>query len=298
MKKITSFPRAVRWYAGAAFAATGVFAVLRTLNLSFFFDSAIGYYTSGALLPLFTHLLLALCLVGFAAAAWLCFRKSPAHPTADTETLPLRIAAGIPAAGFFADAIGEIMGDGSIWLGLLSLSACLYFLMLLAQSGTPALRVLTGFCAMARLLTELARTYWDVTVPMNAPDQVLFQFACVAGMLFLVCELRASVSEARSALYDCSAAVAALLLGGASIPSLLAAAQGQLSADPFPMRYCLLLTLFVYVAARLIAWMMTPVAPVRQEAAAEDREVPEVPSASEPTEPTANTSDEQAPPQA
>lgn len=291
MKNNRSLPRTVRQYAGIALGFAVLFATLRTVNLFLFFDSDIGYYHSGAALPLISHVLLALFLVGCAVASWICFRNGNASPSAQTDSLPLRIAAVVPAVGFFADAVGEIVGDGSVWFGLLSLGACLYFLLFFSKNGTLTMRVLSGFCVIGRLLAELASVYFDGTVPMNAPNSLLFQFACALGMLFFVCELRVTVSAARPVLYHFAIVAATVLLGAASVPSILAVRCGLLPAESFPTRYDLLFTLFVYTVARLVAWMRTPLTPVAESTAAEGCEPAESDASETTAEPNADDTD-------
>lgn len=254
--------RFVPRFAWLALGLTALSVILRVLCLLLFFDSDIGYYLADAALPALSHILTALCALLFAAMALLWLRKDETlRPVVNSDTLPLRITAGIAAVGLFSLAVSDIIQNGKIWSGLLGLFACLYFLMQVASSATLGMRVLTALCVIARLLVMLASAYSDVMIPMNAPNKIFLLLACAAFALFLIGELRVSVSGVRPALYGFSLATAILLTATASIPAILASLTNGLPDDGYAIDFYVLLTLCVYAISRLSALALRPAAP-------------------------------------
>ena len=246
--------RLVQYFAWISLAFTALSVILRILCLFLFFDSDIGYDRSDALLPVLSYVWIAIGMFFLAGTALLRFHKNKLiRPVLDSNTLPLRITAGIAAVGLFALAVSDIVKNGNIWMGLMGLGACLYFLMQVSGTATLGLRVLTGLFVIARLLAMLASTYLDIMVPMNAPDKVLLLLACAAAMLFLICEIRVSVSGVRPALYSFSLSAAILLTGTASLPSIIASLTDSLSGSTPTIYYYVLLTFCIYAIARLLA---------------------------------------------
>ncbi|MBQ9783412.1 MAG: hypothetical protein IJW44_02720 [Clostridia bacterium] len=265
---------------------------LRTVNFFFFFDAEIGYHQANALLPILANVQLALAVVFFAVAAFLWFRKTNIGYPKELSAA-IRIAALPAAAGFLFRAIfvylNRAEGDKLALLSLLTgIAGAGYFLLLAFNQKQESFRILSGFCAIVHLILTLASSYFNIFIQMNAPDKLMLQLGCLGGMLFLINELRAWISRPRPALYMFSTTCAALLLGVASIPSIVAYHAGILTDRVMMAGYYLLLGLFLYVTVRLIVLSLRPEAPEEEaeeiiEAEDEPNEVP-VEEADEPQE--------------
>ncbi len=268
MKKTQAIQRRIILFATVSLALTVISIALRCVNLSFFYDSDIGYYTRGALLPALGNILLFFSLLFFAIFPFFIFRKADVAYSPKTP-LSARIAAAVPAIGFLILAVTDLT-DPKLTVSIpflscaLSIIAAVYFILVALEKATPLSSVLCGFCAILRLVLALGSSYFDVTVPMNAPDKLLFQFACLGGMVFLVSELRAVASKARPFLYFFAAGCAVLFLGTSSLPSLFAAHASILKNTELLFSYYMLASLFVYVAVRLFTVVQSQNAPEAQ----------------------------------
>ncbi|MBE6547192.1 MAG: hypothetical protein E7668_07155 [Ruminococcaceae bacterium] len=248
---------------------TVVSVILRCFNLFFFFDTEIGYYQKGAILPIVSAILLIAAVAFFAICAVLWFRKAAiGYDTPPSVTV--RIGASLAAIGFAALIVTEIIdvalgGTLSIVNLLFGLLSVAYFVMLALNLGRDGLRILCGFCVILRLLLALGGSYFNVMVQMNAPDKLFFHLGCLGGMLFLVSEMRSLIASTRPALYFFSAGSASLFLGVASLPSILAYHSGRLTDDSVLGGYYMLLGLFLYTVIRLLSVAVNPMPATRSE---------------------------------
>ncbi len=271
-------------YAVIALSLAVLSIALRCVNLFFFFDSDIGYYQKGAVLPLLSVVLLVAAVVFFAVCSILWFRKASVA-YAKTPSWAVRIGASIAAAGFAAlivlDVVGVVSGNElsvvSLLFGVLSI---VYFVMLALNKGRDGLRILCGFCVILRLLISLAGSYFNIFIQMNAPDKLFFHLGCLGGMLFLISELRALIANPRPALHLFSCGAATLFLGVASVPSIVAYHSGRLTDDSVLGGYYMLLGLFLYTAIRFLSIVLAPVCnePCEEEAANENEIAEPIPT--------------------
>ena len=252
-------------YFAVAFVASLVGIVLRTVNLFFFFDSKPGYYVSGAVLPILEWVCYGVFALLLLSGAMLWFRKQPIGYEQKTPLLA-RIGAIAGVFGFgillYADAVLFAYGTTQNVSGLVSLllsaASVAYFLLTALNAKHEALRLLTGFCVILRLITALSNSYFNFFVPMNAPDKLMFQLGVLGAMLFLINELRAIVASPRSATYMFFAGIATLLLGASSLPSLLALREGILSHTGLTPATVALLGMYLAVALRFLSLCLSP----------------------------------------
>ena len=278
-----------------------VSAALRTVNLFFFFDSDPGYYVSGAVLPILEWVLLGLSVVLLIVGAIVLFRGKPIGYKKHTP-LGVRIGAAFGALGFGwllvtdiisyaggAESANESATSGLLPI-LLGLAATAYFVLIVVNVKAEAVRLATGFCVILRLLTALSASYFNLFVPMNAPDKLMFQLGILSAMLFMINEIRATVSALRPVLYMACAGIATVFLGAAALPSLIAYYATVLNAS---YEHCniALLGLFLYVIVRFLCLCLSPEREQEEleagKADAEDNadsdEAEEDPEAEEPT---------------
>ena len=258
MKLLQDRRRLALVYGWVVLGWTAVIIALRCVNIFCFFDSDIGYFQSNAILPVLADAMTALGAVIFAAAGILLFAKSELAP-ADTPSLALRIASGVATVGFFALVATDVLYGGSVWSAILGMGACLFFLLNITKSGTPLVHVLSGLCVILRLIWILAKSYFDVTVQMNAPEKLALHLACVFGMLMTVSDLRAAVGKLRPAIFGASFALGTLFLGVASLPTVIASLGGAWAHDAWLPETYALVALFVYAAVRLMDYLLFPV---------------------------------------
>ncbi len=281
------------------FAVTAVLAVvsiaLRALNLLFFFDADPGYYVSGAILPILEFVILGISLVLLLAGSIVLFRKKS---IAYGKRIPIgvRIGAGVGAIGFASLLLADIRNNYTLasmeeaaetgveieWLPILfGLGAMAYFVLIALNVKNEAARLLTGFCVILRVLNILTGTYFNFYVPMNAPDKLMLQLGILCVMLFLVNELRATVATPRPVLYLFFAGIATVILGAASLPSLIAVYTEILPYNSDVYYYFVLFGFFVYVTLRLLFLCLSPETDEKPETSTESAENAVLPEDSE-----------------
>ncbi len=210
-------------------------------------------------------LVAAILLFGAASILWL--RRLPVD-YASSAGAPMKASASLAALLCVATTCLFLFGqtEGSSLLSrfvlVLSLVSAAYLLLNAGWGEAPQMPVfLTGLGVLLFLLASLAFAYFDVTVQMNAPNKVLFQLACLAGMLFTTEELRIMVGAPRRGLYLFSLGSAILLLGVATVPTLIAILAGAMEAPSWTPCYTALLGIFLYAVARMLSLTFTEEAP-------------------------------------
>ncbi len=266
---------------------------LHTVNLLCFFEASIGYYLRGAFLPILEWIVLGIAVVSLLALSIVFFRK---QPLAYKKRAPVwvRIGAALGAIGFGA----LVLSDGKSYLAaleelaengsatglipiLLGLGATVYFVLIALNGKNEGLRILTGFCVILRLLSTLSNSYFDFTVPMNAPVKLTLQLGILSAILFLINELRATVASPRPSLYMFFAGIATVCLGVSSLPSLVASYHGIFISEGEIYCYYALLGLFLYVTLRFLSLSLSP---MREEADTEALQITEQTQNAETTE--------------
>lgn len=270
---------ALRFFAlalGLALLAMG----LRLCNLFFFFDSELGYYVPGAALPIVEWVCLGVSAALLLTGSILLFRKKVIGYPKRTP-VAVRIGASLATLGFgaffaadvIAYAVSRETTEGGITSGLIPLllggAATAYFLLVALNVKTESIRLLTGFCVILRLITALSGSYFNFFVPMNAPDKLMFQLGILSALLFMVSEIRATVSAPRSVLYMFSAGGAMIFTGACSLPSIIA--SYKLILHQTDTVYCnfSLFGFFLYVILRFLCLCL---APTPEEITAEEME--------------------------
>lgn len=233
----------------SAIAATA----LRCVNLFLFFDSDIGYYTSGAVMPTVFNLFLVASVIFFIIYS---FTGEKPHtmeyraPSAISKVL--LIVPAILSASLIALNVPKV-SSAPLYLALVAISvlAVFYFISDLLKLSISA-RALLNILLVILLTLLLAFSYFDQNVQMNAPDKILFGLACISGMLFTVSELKLVVGTPRPAIYHISVASTILFGSASSIPSIIAHHAGRSpKQNGLYYEYYFILAMAIYAAIRL-----------------------------------------------
>ncbi len=236
---------------------------LRIISTLFFFDTDIGYYQAGKVIPILSYIIPIAAII---AAMAFCFVPKIRITAIDAyDTVYTRICAIIPTLGFATFSVVYILSlveyseaqlqipFSFILCAICSVASCVFFVLKFLGKQANIAIVICGILTVLWLVLALAQSYFDVFVPMNSPLKTVFHFACLAAMLFTLCELRMGVDKTRTKLHIFASASAVILLPLSAIPSLLA-----FVLDMMPISYTLfyyditLLTVSVFATARLI----------------------------------------------
>lgn len=238
----------------AAVAAT---VLLRTLNLLFFYDKSIGYYESGSVIPVLTEAFVVLAILFFAVFA-ITTRKDDAPlpalhtPWAHGAALVSAAALAVFAVAAYSESSGAIPSPYAMPLFVTAACGMLYWLLFALRKGTAAIAAVTGIGLIVFFAVLLLESYMDMTVQMNAPTKLAEHIGCMGGMLLVMAELRPLCGFAKRRFYLFCLSTAALLLGTASIPSLLADALGRLPARRHPLSDLVFFALTLFCLVRLL----------------------------------------------
>ena len=219
MKSRDSVRPSARLYRLVAIGLTAIASILGVLALFLNYDSLIGYYSNGAIFSIALAVVCVASVVFFAVFAIFRFRGLPSAYAKKTS-LAVRIAAFASAALALLLAITDLRSGASLLALLLGLGTCLYFLLMATEKATPALSLAFGFCTILRLVVEVARSYTDFLLPMNSPEKLWLHLAAVAGIFFLISEMRAMIAKPYTAT-TLFASATAMLLGTTSALTLL-----------------------------------------------------------------------------
>lgn len=245
-----------RTFSLVAIVLTVIATAGRLFSLLFFYDR-IGYYQSGALLPIASNILFALSLVFFGVAA--IFLLKPKQAIA-APTGAARYVALAPALAAAAHAMISALSLAKESLDvlkaislLLSVIAAVFFASIALSERPSLLTALSGVGCIAWIALEWLSSYRDFTVPMNSPDKLFFHFGCIGAALLIVAELRALFVVSKPRFYYFSLFTAILTLAVSSIPSLIGMACGVFASYSLALEDLFLLSLLVYATVRLCA---------------------------------------------
>ncbi|MBO5938611.1 MAG: hypothetical protein J6Q82_03835 [Clostridia bacterium] len=297
MEQNTPLRRTALFYTIIAFATAMISLVLQELSLIISYDTEIGYFESGAILPIITLVFGIASILFFALFSFLNFRKKEvAYPKATHPAV--KLASAICAAISLLLGIYDLKAGSSVPELLFCFGACLYFLLILTSKTTPALSLVFGFCVILRLLTALAASYGNLFLPMNSPEKLWLSTAIVAAMFFLVSEIRALVTKPYTALWFFSAASAVSMLWPSSLILIQGSNEGVFyqPTDTGTMIFAFLLfAMSIYATMRLFTVAINPLpveAPEVIDDPTEDIEKIEETEETEPTEESQETDNE------
>lgn len=228
----------------------------RLFSLLFFYDR-IGYYQSGAILPMLSNIIFALSLL-FSCVAAIFLIKPERKIDAPSKTA--KYISLLPAIALIAHGAssalalsGEDTASINILTTILSVVAAIFFASITLSSRPSVITVLLGMGCIAWIALEWFISYRDFTVSMNSPDKLFFHLGCIGAALFIVAELRAIFGISKPRFYYFSLFTALLTLAVSSIPSLIGMACGLFASYSLAFEDLFLLSLLVYVSERLFS---------------------------------------------
>lgn len=255
----------------AVLCVAAVCALLRTLDLFLFYDSEIGYYEKGSVLPLIFTVLVSLSVITAFALCVSVFRKRA--PDIEQYTVSGKCSAVFAALSFAIVFINNLLSPYSwaefyrgssasllffIVTALYVLApalACAYFVLYALEKLKTSLAFGLGIFAIVYFVITLAVSYFNIYVQMNAPEKLASHLCCVCAMLLMLSEIRVMCGVPKNALYLFSVSVSAIALNACALSAIIASFAGALNEGvmtPPPVSCYVFLALGIFAAVRLI----------------------------------------------
>lgn len=231
-----------------------------TLSYVTAYDSAIGYFSTGAILPSVSTVLALLFTAGIVGDAILILRTHK-EPLCLENPLWLRVVSALVGVGLFGVAIIDLLSSATLFTVLVGILAGVHFLLRALKPKLHLPLTLTGIAVIVRLTLSIGQLYFNWELPMNAPLKVYLQLGCVAAMFFLLRDMKATVCPSRSLVTLLSFGLGTLFTGAASLPTLIAFLRGDLGEADIRTVPFLLLLLWLYCLARMLTLLICPNAP-------------------------------------
>jgi hypothetical protein len=238
-----------------ALALSGLAAAARLFSLLFFYDR-IGYYQSGAFLPIASNILFAASVLFFGVAAIFLIKPSKVIATPTGSTRYVSLVPALALAVYVVSSLGRIVTPEPDTISMISVIlaviGAVFFASLAFCRQPSVITVLTGIGAIFWLAIAWLRSYRDFTIPMNSPDKLFFHLGCLGATLFIFSEIRAMYGLPRPRFYYFSIYTAILTLAVSSIPSLIGNACNTFASYSLQFEDIFFLSLFFYAVVRLL----------------------------------------------
>lgn len=256
-----------------AFAVLAVLGmVMRTAALFGAYDSDIGYYKSGALLPLLFNALALPAFIGVVALFVFLPKSTCEGLRPSGASLYVRIASvfalltsAVPVfyvflgmmgdTGFYSissSGTGTVIDAFTLIFGVLSV---IYFALVFSgKTENGEGHVYFGYAVILFVLMILAKTYFDFNTTMNSPNKLLLQLTLMSVMLYFLFELRFSLGNAAPRAYSAVSLVSFGLSAVCSVPAIIAFFSGIFTREEYLVYHIAALGFCVYIAARFVSF--------------------------------------------
>ena len=246
----------------ATMALSVVGIALHIINLFFFYDNAIGYYSADAVLPTVMNIFFVAAFV-FIIIGSAIFARAP-YTTTGTEsnviTLIIGILCAIPFAILRTTPLSYALDMPSPLLYLIataaSLASCVYFI-LTAVNKCKNTRTVLAIAVIVTFVYILATSYFNVYVQMNSPRKILLHIACMSAMLFFLSEARCIIGDMRKRFYVFSLCSALFFTGVYAIPSYIADLAEINQGYTFRYFDTVFIAVFAYLVLRAVMLIIT-----------------------------------------
>ncbi len=214
-------------------AMSAVCAVLRLMSLLYAYNPETAYYLTDSILPTVSNTAFVITAVFIALIALLLLPRATKDtaasikpPHAVPRVAALVVAAVIAALAIMriSDVLKNAVYPPDIWdaitIAVMIVSVFFYF-SLWRKDLNPNFTVAYGICHVLWCILLWVSSYLDFFIPMNSPDKIFFELACMALALLAVSEMRAIYEHVKPRMYIFSLLFAILSLSVSSIPSIV-----------------------------------------------------------------------------
>lgn len=252
----------------------------RIINLLFFYDDGIGYYSEEAMLPQMMNVFFVLSCVFFAFGS-LFFTDTSDSEFGTEKNLASRMISSlciVALVAFLALSYVrslELRSDPTIFDLILFVSAVtsiVYFIFNLLRK-LIIFQSLLSIGTSVLLVYMIAYSYFDVYTPMNSPNKILLHLSCLSAMIFFISEARCMVGSAKKKLYVFSLCCSVFFAGTSSVCIIPLYLAGKITNYSYILFDLVMVAFFVYFVFRLIMLIKAPIC--CEEICAAEAELPE-----------------------
>lgn len=238
-------------------SSTAIGVILRLVSLFAFFEKETGYYVSDSILPIVYNVFSFTAVGIFLIAAFLLKKKAVSGT--NEKDISIKVSSAISSAAFLFTAYSYIVlllseSEGASttrgYFFAAALALCsVYFLFNLSPKKNEAQPILVIVIVVA-LVFMAATSYFDLTVPMNSPNQILFNMACATSMLFFISEGKSYLKTENTVTYLFMLCSMTYVCGSYALPAII---YFGFSADDAYMLYSPIFFSFaVYGVTRIL----------------------------------------------
>lgn len=236
-------------------ATAAVSLILRIICLFFFYDK-IGYYQTGAILPIIANSLLAISIIFFLIASIFSINKKQSiEPTSKASQFAALLPMG--AAIFrlirmLTTPFNDITVNKYLMMASALVTVIFFFLIAYAKKNLKAVTFYFGIGALLYVTLCWMFAYFDFAIPINSIDKTFFYVACAGAIIFIFNEMCACYGFVRPRFYYFSLFTSIIVLSVGSISAIIGyvcnifKAYITLEADIF------FIALLIYAITRLI----------------------------------------------
>ena len=239
----------------SAILLSALAAVLRILCLLFFYDKSIGYYSSGAALPIFSTAFFALCSIACVILPLILFKNQTFEIPFSTSAAYTAVLPSIMLTYQILTLLlvrTEELEAYSVLTLIFSIVSVAFFMSLIFSKQPSSVTLWCGIGFIIWLALSWIRSYSDFFVPMNSPDKLFSHLAYVGAALLVVGELRSLYGIAKAKIYLCYISLSILTLSSYAIPSLVGKLCGAYADNSFTAEELVFLALTVYATVRAV----------------------------------------------
>ena len=248
---------------------------LRSIAIYKYFDANSGYFTNDLLLNISNFILISAVVI---FVLYTLFKKNT-KLKAEFDTPAITVTSGVCAISSIIFSVKmfenfalicENQTEGTsifknpvaivaLLCGIFGIASCAHFF--LNMMTTHRVAVLRSYAAMGSVIflaLYASFLYFNTNFALNSPNKIIDQMAFLLTAVFFLYETRISLGIDKWNVYTTSGLIAAVLIGYSAIPSLIMYFVRGIVISNSIEESIFMLTLFIYITARLFICLFLP----------------------------------------
>ena len=240
--------------------------ILRIISVLAFYDK-VGYYQTGAALPIIANTVDIIAILLFFTAALFCIKSDEKISEPKSAT---RYAALLPLGAlvfFIVQTVIELTQSAqesvpqSNFIPIITIVGALvgiaFFFLIFFTDKQKTATVYCGLGMLVFVFFSWMSSYFSFESPINSTQRILFYVSCTGAILFIFNEMCAIYGSVKPKFYYFSLFTSILTLASSAIPAIIGSAANKFSAY-FTLEEDIFFTaLLVYATVRLVTLSFT-----------------------------------------